>query len=114
MHESDGTPEPNQPPPRLARPPRPTQPGARSAPRRGRAPAAEALKLTAQDLRKLGVIDRVIDEPLGGAHRDGDKVIARVGDAIERELLTLRRIDPGKLRAARREKFLAMGQSGQH
>jgi acetyl-CoA carboxylase carboxyl transferase subunit alpha len=75
--------------------------------------AAEALKLTAQDLRKLGVIDRVIGEPPGGAHRDGDKVIARVGDAIERELLTLRRIDPGKLRAARREKFLAMGQSGQ-
>ncbi len=76
--------------------------------------AAEALKLTAQDLRKLGVIDRVIEEPPGGAHRDGDKVIARVGDAIERELLTLRRIDPGKLRAARREKFLAMGQSGLH
>jgi len=76
--------------------------------------AAEALRLTAQDLRKLGVIDRVIDEPLGGAHRDRDDVIARVGDAIERELLALRRIEPGKLRALRREKFLAMGRTGLH
>ncbi len=76
--------------------------------------AAEALRLTAQDLRKLGVIDQVIDEPPGGAHCDGAQVISRVGDAVERELLTLRRIEPGRLRAARREKFLAMGQSGLH
>ncbi len=74
--------------------------------------AAEALKLTAQDLLGLGVIDAIISEPLGGAHRAADETVQRVGDAIERELLALRRIDPGELRASRRHKFLAMGQAG--
>ncbi|MFQ5955820.1 MAG: acetyl-CoA carboxylase carboxyltransferase subunit alpha [Kiloniellales bacterium] len=74
--------------------------------------AAEALKLTAQDLHRLGVIDEVISEPLGGAHRGPGEVVQRVGDVVERHLLALRRIDPGKLRMSRRDKFLAMGRAG--
>ncbi len=74
--------------------------------------AAEAMKLTAQDLQRLGIIDEVIAEPLGGAHRGADEVVQRVGDAIERHLLALRRAEPGKLRMSRRQKFLAMGRAG--
>ena len=74
--------------------------------------AAEALKLTAQDLLRLGVIDGVIDEPLGGAHRNPARTIAAVGDAIERALSELLRSEPGSLRALRREKFLEMGRQG--
>ena len=74
--------------------------------------AAEALKLTAQDLLKLGVIDSVIEEPLGGAQRGRQTTIQAVGDAIEEALAALRYEDGADLRAQRREKFLAMGQSG--
>ncbi len=74
--------------------------------------AAEALKITAQDLLKLKVIDEIIEEPLGGAHRNHPQIIDRVGDAVERQIFALRRIDGGKLRANRREKFLAMGREG--
>ncbi len=74
--------------------------------------AAEAMKLTAQDLQRLGIIDEVIAEPLGGAHRGVDDVVQRVGDAIERHLLALRRAEPGTLRMNRRQKFLAMGRAG--
>jgi acetyl-CoA carboxylase carboxyl transferase subunit alpha len=74
--------------------------------------AAEALKLTAQDLRKLGVVDAVIAEPLGGAHREHEQTIDRVGDAVEQALYEVRRLDGGALRAARGEKFLAMGRVG--
>ena len=76
--------------------------------------AAEALRLTAQDLKKLAVIDAVVEEPLGGAHRDHDKVIDRVGDRIERELGTLRALDPTAIKQERRQKFLDMGQHGLH
>jgi acetyl-CoA carboxylase carboxyl transferase subunit alpha len=71
--------------------------------------AAEALKLTAQDLLRLGVIDGIIAEPLGGAHRDRDAVIASVGEALEETLLKLERLDGNQLRARRRSKFLEMG-----
>ena len=74
--------------------------------------AAEALRLTAQDLAKLKVIDEVIKEPVGGAHRDPAAAIAMVGDAIEATLTDLCAMEPGALRARRREKFLAMGRQG--
>ncbi|MGB0684353.1 MAG: acetyl-CoA carboxylase carboxyltransferase subunit alpha [Magnetovibrionaceae bacterium] len=74
--------------------------------------AAEALKLTAQDLHKLGVIDNIIGEPLGGAHRSPDDAIQAVGDAIAAELEALRDLEGGVLKTRRREKFLAMGREG--
>ena len=74
--------------------------------------AAEALKLTAQDLLKLGIIDQIITEPLGGAHRDKAATIDAVGNAIESALNPLLDLDGSALRKQRREKFLAMGASG--
>lgn len=74
--------------------------------------AAEALRLTAQDLYKLGVIDGIIPEPLGGAHRAPDLAMAALGDAVARSLEELRGLDGGVLRARRREKFLEMGKTG--
>ncbi len=74
--------------------------------------AAEALKLTAQDLLKLGIIDQIITEPLGGAHRDKAATIDAVGTAIESALNPLLDLDGLALRKQRREKFLAMGASG--
>ena len=71
--------------------------------------AAEALKLTATDLEKLGVIDAVIPEPLGAAHRRPDDAIAAVGDGIENALHELSGMDGRMLRAKRREKFLKIG-----
>ena len=74
--------------------------------------AAEALKMTADDLLKLGVIDEIVPEPLGGAHRDRPKMIASLGDAIETALTELGRQDGARLRAERREKYLNMGKKG--
>ena len=74
--------------------------------------AAEALKMTAEDLLKLGVIDEIVPEPLGGAHRDRPKMIASLGDAIETALTELSRQDGARLRAERREKYLNMGKKG--
>jgi acetyl-CoA carboxylase carboxyl transferase subunit alpha len=74
--------------------------------------AAEALKLTAEDLLKLGIIDEVVVEPLGGAHRDRAGTITALGDAIDMALTELCRHDGARLRAERREKFLAMGSKG--
>ncbi len=74
--------------------------------------AAEALRLTAQDLHKLGVCDRVIEEPLGGAQRDKPAVIAGVGDAIAAMLAEFDGKDGAKLVAERRRKFLDMGSKG--
>ena len=74
--------------------------------------AAEALRLTAQDLQKLGVIDRIIKEPVGGAQRGQKDTVAAVGKAIEAMLAEM----AGKKRAEiikdRRQKFLAMGTKG--
>lgn len=72
--------------------------------------AAEALKLTAQDLLKLGVIDDIIDEPMGGAHRNKGEAIDNVGRRIEQALKDLSRKSPDKLRKERAEKYLAIGQ----
>ena len=74
--------------------------------------AAEALRLTAQDLTKLGVADRVIPEPLGGAHRDRSTTIASVRDALATMLAELDGKSPKKLVQERRQKFLDMGSKG--
>jgi len=74
--------------------------------------AAEALKLTAQDLLKLGVIDTIVPEPLGGAHREREPAMAALGEAIETVLRPLLGMDAASLRTQRREKFLAMGNRG--
>ena len=71
--------------------------------------AAEALKLTAEDLRELGVVDTVIEEPLGGAHRGPADTIARVGDGIAGALDALAGMDADALVDHRRRKFLEMG-----
>ncbi|WP_448660516.1 acetyl-CoA carboxylase carboxyltransferase subunit alpha [Sphingomonas sp. CJ99] len=74
------------------------------------ADAAEAMKVTAQDLKALGVIDRIVGEPQGGAHRDHAAAIAALGQAIDRELTAIEGDSPESLRSARRAKFLAMGR----
>jgi len=74
--------------------------------------AAEALKLTAADLKSLGVIDEIVTEPLGGAHRGKDTTIAALGDAIERALHSMLPQDGTILREQRRDKFLEMGRRG--
>jgi acetyl-CoA carboxylase carboxyl transferase subunit alpha len=72
--------------------------------------AAEALRLTAQDLHALGVIDRIIPEPKGGAQRNKAAAIERVGQAIGELLAEVDGKKPDALRKARRQKYLAMGQ----
>ncbi len=74
--------------------------------------AAEALRLTAQDLQGLGVVDTIITEPLGGAHRDKDMAIAAVKDAITQMLADLTPQSPKELIKSRRQKFLDMGSKG--
>ena len=74
--------------------------------------AAEALKLTADDLKRLNLVDAVVPEPLGGAHRDAEGTMASLGDTIAELLAPLVELDGATLRARRREKFLEMGRSG--
>ena len=71
--------------------------------------AAEALRLTAPELLRLGVIDRVVPEPLGGAHRLPQEAIAATGDALDEILRPLLALDGDRLRDERRRKFLAIG-----
>ncbi len=73
--------------------------------------AAVALKITAQDLKKLGVIDEIVPEPIGGAHRQADQAIAAAGEAISRNLDAFAGASPDALRTQRREKFLGIGRS---
>jgi acetyl-CoA carboxylase carboxyl transferase subunit alpha len=73
------------------------------------ADAAEAMKITAADLQALGVVDRVVGEPLGGAHRDPDAAIGGLKGAILEELDGCSALGPEELRAQRRAKFLAIG-----
>jgi len=75
------------------------------------ADAAEAMKQTAQDLKRLGVIDTIVEEPLGGAHRAPEAAIDRLGDALAQELARFDGLTPQQFRADRRAKFLAMGRS---
>ncbi|MFC4235557.1 acetyl-CoA carboxylase carboxyltransferase subunit alpha [Thalassospira xianhensis] len=74
--------------------------------------AADALRLTAQDLHQLGVIDEIITEPLGGAQRSPVDACKRVGDAIIKALETMDNVEGGVLKARRRDKFLDMGRHG--
>lgn len=74
--------------------------------------AAEALKLTAADLERLGLIDAVVAEPLGGAHRDPAATIAAIGEAVAAALAALAGRDGASLVAMRQEKFLEMGRQG--
>jgi acetyl-CoA carboxylase carboxyl transferase subunit alpha len=75
------------------------------------ADAADAMKITAQDLKSLGVIDTIVPEPLGGAHRDPAAAITALGDAMDQALNGLHNLSPEQLRRDRREKFLAMGRA---
>ncbi|MDQ4419063.1 acetyl-CoA carboxylase carboxyltransferase subunit alpha [Sphingobium sp. DEHP117] len=72
--------------------------------------AATAMQVTAQDLKALNVIDRIVPEPVGGAHRDPAQAVAALGRAITEELDSLVRLDTATLRKDRADKFLAMGQ----
>ena len=73
--------------------------------------AATNMKITAQDMVRFGVIDSVVPEPTGGAHRDPQAAIAATGEAIATALTELRGLDRETVRKLRREKFLTMGRS---
>ncbi len=72
--------------------------------------AAEALKLTAEDLKRLALVDAVVPEPMGGAHRDPEAMMAAVGNQIWASLEPLLPLDAATLRGRRRDKFLEMGR----
>ena len=73
------------------------------------ADAAEAMRVTAADLKQLSVVDRIVAEPLGGAHRRPDEAIGALGDALGEELRGLSAKTGEELRSERRAKFLAIG-----
>ncbi|MCX5477385.1 acetyl-CoA carboxylase carboxyltransferase subunit alpha [Kaistia geumhonensis] len=73
--------------------------------------AATNMKITAQDLLRFGVVDQIIPEPVGGAHRAPDIVVAAVGDALVSALAAFDGLPPAEIRRQRREKFLAIGRS---
>lgn len=72
--------------------------------------ATEALCLTAQDLRRLGIIDEIISEPVGGAHRAKDEIIIRTGDVIDKHLKELSLLTGDEIKRKRAEKFIKMGR----
>jgi acetyl-CoA carboxylase carboxyl transferase subunit alpha len=69
------------------------------------------MKITAQDLKKLGVIDEIVPEPKGGAHRAAAEAVAATGDAIGRALRSFEGVSGDVLRTQRREKFLGIGRN---
>ena len=73
--------------------------------------AATNMRITAEDLRELGIIDDIIPEPIGGAHRDPQKVIATTGNVIAASLADLGKLSGDEVRAARRQKFLQIGRN---
>jgi len=73
--------------------------------------AATAMKITAQDLLELKIIDEIIEEPIGGAHRHRKDAVKAVGDALEARLAVLEGLAPDELRKRRRERFLAIGRT---
>ena len=73
--------------------------------------AATNMKITAQDLLRLGIIDGIIAEPIGGAHRDGVEVVRAAGETIIQALAAYDDLSPAEIRKERREKFLSMGRS---
>jgi acetyl-CoA carboxylase carboxyl transferase subunit alpha len=74
--------------------------------------AAEAMKITADDLKALRIVDRIVPEPTGGAHSDPQAAIQAVGDAVEEELKKLSNLSPDQLRKQRAERFYAIGRAG--
>jgi acetyl-CoA carboxylase carboxyl transferase subunit alpha len=74
--------------------------------------AAEAMKMTSADLKKLEIIDEVIPEPMGGAHRAPEETIDLVGRVVSEALTQLGNLDADALRSRRQEKFLGMGKKG--
>ncbi|MBZ6381386.1 acetyl-CoA carboxylase carboxyltransferase subunit alpha [Sphingomonas sanguinis] len=74
------------------------------------ADAAEAMRVTAQDLKSFGIIDTIVAEPVGGAHRDHAGAIANLGDSIEKALGDLSGLGRDELKRGRAAKFLAMGR----
>lgn len=74
--------------------------------------AAEAMKITADDLKKMKVVDGIVKEPVGGAHRAPDKAIKAAGKAIDKALQALLPLSPQELRVQRRERFYAIGREG--
>jgi acetyl-CoA carboxylase carboxyl transferase subunit alpha len=73
--------------------------------------AAASLKITAQDLVRFGIIDAIVPEPTGGAHRDPDATINAAGEAIAESLADLRGLDRSTIIRLRREKFAALGRT---
>ncbi|HZZ89242.1 MAG TPA: carboxyl transferase domain-containing protein, partial [Caulobacteraceae bacterium] len=73
--------------------------------------AAKAMKITAQDLIGLRIIDRIIPEPVGGAHTDPAGAVRAVGDAVEEELQALMLLSPAELKAQRAQRFLEIGRT---
>ena len=74
--------------------------------------AAKAMKVAAQDLLGVKIVDRIIPEPIGGAHSDKEATIKSVGDAVEQELEGLSNLTPDQLRKQRADRFYAIGRSG--
>ncbi|HEY5290035.1 MAG TPA: acetyl-CoA carboxylase carboxyltransferase subunit alpha [Caulobacteraceae bacterium] len=72
--------------------------------------AAKAMKITAEDLLALKIVDRIVEEPVGGAHADPGLAISRVGDAVEAELKALSGLSPDALREQRAQRFYAIGR----
>ncbi|WP_181704547.1 acetyl-CoA carboxylase carboxyltransferase subunit alpha [Chthonobacter rhizosphaerae] len=72
--------------------------------------AATGMKITAQDLMRFGIIDGIVKEPMGGAHRDPEAVIAAAGETLEGALAELSALSPADVKKARRDKFLAIGR----
>ena len=72
--------------------------------------AAIAMKITAQDLKELKIIDHIIKEPVGGAHRAPEDTIRKIGEKVESVLSGLEGLKPGDLRKRRRDRFLAIGR----
>jgi acetyl-CoA carboxylase carboxyl transferase subunit alpha len=73
--------------------------------------AADAMKITAQDLLKLNIVDRIVSEPSGGAHSDPEAVVQAVGDAVQDELQALMALSPDELVRQRAERFYAIGRA---
>lgn len=74
--------------------------------------AAEAMKITPKDLLKMKIIDGIVKEPIGGAHRAPEKAIASAAKALEKELAELEKLSPQELKAQRRERFYEIGRKG--
>lgn len=74
--------------------------------------AADQMKITAQDLIKMGIVDRIVEEPAGGAHSDKDAMMQSLGDALEDELKTLGQLSAEQLLQQRADRFYAIGKAG--